>query len=62
MRRYDCVPQRIDKGLNVDTVEELNGTYFYAGHSNLTATELFFMVFVMTTANHFGVKDITAIA
>ncbi|MDX6038694.1 hypothetical protein SIL11_04050 [Scandinavium sp. V105_1] len=28
----------------------------------MTATELFFMVFVMTTANHFGVKDITAIA
>ncbi|MFP2239428.1 DUF1493 family protein [Pseudescherichia vulneris] len=46
----------------MDTVEELNGTYFYAGHSNLTATELFFMAFVMTTANHFGVKDITAIA
>ncbi|QKN83443.1 STM2901 family protein [Scandinavium goeteborgense] len=46
----------------MDTVEELNGTYFYAGRSNLTATELFFMVFVMTTADHFGVKDIAAVA
>lgn len=25
----------------MDTVEELNGTYFYAGRSNLTASELF---------------------
>lgn len=24
----------------MDTVEELNGTYFYAGKSNLTAAEL----------------------
>lgn len=46
----------------MDTVEERNGTYFYAGRSNLTASELFFMVFVMNTADHFGVKDIAAIA
>ncbi len=26
----------------MDTVEELNGTYFYAGKLNLTAAELFF--------------------
>ncbi len=25
----------------MDTVEELNGTYFYAGKLNLTAAELF---------------------
>ncbi|SUH23077.1 membrane protein [Salmonella enterica subsp. enterica] len=30
----------------MDTVEELNGTYFYAGKSNLTAAELLFMIFV----------------
>jgi len=29
----------------MDTVEELNGTYFYAGRSNLNASELFFMIF-----------------
>lgn len=29
----------------MDTVEQLNGTYFYAGRSNLSAGELFFMVF-----------------
>lgn len=30
----------------MDTVEELNGTYFYAGKSNLNAAELLFMIFV----------------
>lgn len=45
----------------MDTVEELNETYFYAGRSNLTAGELFFMVFIMNTADHFGVKDIAAV-
>jgi hypothetical protein len=45
----------------MDTVEELNGTYFYAGHSNLTATELFFMVFIFNTADQFGVQDIAAV-
>ncbi len=44
----------------MDTVEELNGTYFYAGKSNLTASELFFMVFVFNTADQFGIKDISA--
>lgn len=29
----------------MDTVEQLNGTYFYAGRPNLSAGELFFMVF-----------------
>ena len=46
----------------MDTVEELKGTYFYRGRCNLNATELFFMVFVINTAEHFGVKDIAAVA
>ncbi len=29
----------------MDTVEELNGTYYYAGRANLTPVELFFMIF-----------------
>jgi len=45
----------------MDTVEGLNGTYFYAGRSNLTASELFFMVFVFNTADQFGIKDIAAV-
>lgn len=44
----------------MDTVEELNETYFYAGRSNLTASELFFMIFCETTADHFGIEDIAA--
>lgn len=46
----------------MDTVEELKGTYFYRVRCNLNATELFFMVFVINTAEHFGVKDIAAVA
>lgn len=46
----------------MDTIEELNGTYFYAGRSNLTASELFFMVFCETTADHFGIDDVLAVA
>ncbi|WP_241575183.1 STM2901 family protein [Rosenbergiella nectarea] len=47
----------------MDTVEELNGTYFYAGRSNLTATELLFMIFCENTAGQFGigVADFSAI-
>lgn len=45
----------------MDTVEELNGTYFYAGRSNLTAAELFFMVFIFNTRDQFGIKDIASI-
>jgi hypothetical protein len=42
------------KDLDVDTVEELNGTYFYAGRSNLTASELFFMVFCENVVDQLG--------
>lgn len=45
----------------MDTVEELNGTYFYAGRSNLNASELFFMVFVFNTADQFGIKDVVSV-
>lgn len=38
----------------MDTVEELNGTYFYAGKSNLSAGELFFMIFCENTVDQFG--------
>jgi hypothetical protein len=47
----------------MDTVEELNGTYFYAGKSNLTAGELFFMIFCENTVDQFGlgIADFAAI-
>ncbi|MGB9095813.1 STM2901 family protein [Erwinia sp.] len=38
----------------MDTVEQLNGTYFYAGRSNLTAGELLFMIFCEKTVDQFG--------
>ncbi|WP_159281738.1 STM2901 family protein [Rahnella variigena] len=45
----------------MDTVEELNGTYFYRGFSNLSSGELLFWVFLDTTAEHFGVNDFLTI-
>ena len=45
----------------MDTVEELNGTYFYAGRPNLTASELFFMIFCEQFANQLGVDDFASI-
>ena len=44
----------------MDTVEELNNTY-YAGRSNLTASQLLFMIFCENTANQLGVRDFEAI-
>lgn len=46
----------------MDTIEELNGTYFYAGRSNLTASELLFIIFCEKTAEHFGIEDVGALA
>lgn len=45
----------------MDTVEELNNTYFYAGRSNLTASQLLFMIFCENTANQLGMQDFGAI-
>lgn len=43
----------------MDTTEELKGTYFYGGLSNLSAGELFCWVMVDVTAEHFtGAKDV----
>ncbi|MGU3524286.1 STM2901 family protein [Enterobacteriaceae bacterium C23F] len=46
----------------MDTVEEINGTYYYDGSSNLSAGELFFWIMVDETLDHFGLSDITAVA
>ena len=37
----------------MDTTEELNGTYFYAGRTNLTAAGLFLMIYCESIADHF---------
>jgi len=41
--------------LAMDTTEELNNTYFYAGRPNLTAGELFFMIFCEEVAEQLGI-------
>ncbi|WP_313683902.1 STM2901 family protein [Pantoea sp.] len=45
----------------MDTTETLNGTYFYAGRPNLTASELLFMIFCEQIADQLGVDDFGAI-
>lgn len=45
----------------MDTVEELNNTYFYAGRANLSASQLLFMIFCEKTAEQLGVQDFGAI-
>lgn len=47
----------------MDTVEQLNGTYYYAGKSNLNAGELLFMIFCENTLEQLGlgVTDFSAV-
>lgn len=46
----------------MDTVEELNGTYFYRGFSNLSASELLFWIFLDETAEQFGTAELFTVA
>lgn len=46
----------------MDLVEELNGTYFYDGSSNLSAGELFLWIMIDETLDHFGISDIAVVA
>jgi hypothetical protein len=45
----------------MDTIEELGNAYFYAGRSNLTTSELLFMIFCENTANQPGIQDFGAV-
>ena len=45
----------------MDTVEEMNNTYFYAGRSDLTASQLLFIIFCENTANQLDVNDFGAL-
>ncbi|HEG0620358.1 TPA: hypothetical protein SB604_001758 [Yersinia enterocolitica] len=40
----------------MDTVEELGGTYFYQGHTNLSPAELFNIIFLENFADHTGME------
>ncbi|EOS94128.1 hypothetical protein LU631_09335 [Erwinia tracheiphila] len=46
----------------MDTVEELNNTYFYKGVCNLSAGELFFWIFLDAVDEQLGVNDLVAAA
>jgi hypothetical protein len=45
----------------VDTVEELNGTYYYHGMERLNAQELLLWIFVDETVKQLGVDDVAAV-
>lgn len=47
----------------MDTVEELNGTYFYNGMINLSASELFFWVLIDSVSEQMGdIGDLATVA
>lgn len=46
----------------MDTVEELNGTYFFNGLSNLSASELYFWILLDETAKQLGVDDLVTLS
>ena len=46
----------------MDTVEELNGTYFFDGISNLSPQELLFWVMIDEAQKQLGIKDIVGFA
>lgn len=46
----------------MDTVEELNGTYFYKGLYNITPHEVLFWVLIDETEKQLGIQDIAGIA
>lgn len=52
MSEYKCI----------DTNEELNGTYFYKGLTNLSAGELFFFIFLEEAQKQLGTGDVVALA
>jgi hypothetical protein len=45
----------------MDTIEELNGTYFFKGLSNLSPTELYFWIFLDETSKQLGVDDLVTL-
>nr|WP_226888921.1 hypothetical protein [Pectobacterium aquaticum] len=45
----------------METTEELNSTYYYHGHGNLTAGELFNLIFLENFSSRTGL-EITAAA
>ncbi len=46
----------------MDTIEELNGTYFFNGMNNLTKWELLLWVLIDETGKQLGIHDIVGIA
>lgn len=48
--------------LRMDTIEQLNGTYFFNGLSNLSAGELLFWFFLDEAGQQLGVDDLATLA
>ena len=46
----------------MDTTEELNGTYFFNGLSNLSASELYFWILLDEASKKLGVDDLMTLA
>lgn len=46
----------------MDTTEELNGTYFYRGHPNLSKAELLNVIFLEELCTELGIDSVSAAA
>lgn len=45
----------------MDTTEQLGGSYFYKGYSNLTPLELFYLIWLDATSQHLDIEIIAAL-
>lgn len=54
--------RRLNGGSWMDTTEELNGTYFYRGHSNLTPGELVEIIFLEEFCTELGIDAVAGAA
>lgn len=49
-------------GIGMDTTEEINGTYFYRGHSNVTPGELLEIIFLEEFCMELGIDAVSGAA
>lgn len=53
--------RRLNGGSWMDTTEELNGTYFYRGNSNLTPGELVEIIFLEEFCTELGIDAVAGL-
>lgn len=54
--------RQLNWGIGMDTTEEINGTYFYRGHSNVTPGELLEIIFLEEFCMELGIDAVSGAA